>query len=205
MITPIDTNENAFTVLANFISKQEACSVTCSNGHILAIKYDFVPTGDWCERQKNHLQVDFNMPLDIYEDCCYVHDLCYQICNVEKKWCDRLFFECVVRTCKETSPQTNNQNTILKKCDMIGRMLHSTSVSNGCRKFIYMQNKACTCADLRQKAKQLNESKFINNSVILDKLNTLESIISGDNLNTYYDLSEQILLASMHNLTNQQT
>ena len=43
--------------------------------------------------------VDFSSLAD-FEECCYVHELCYVTCNQSKDHCDDIFTECLHEKCK---------------------------------------------------------------------------------------------------------
>ena len=79
--------------------------------------------------------------------CCHVHDACYSICGVSRKFCDDEFSKCLNAVDCGKGQHPNNNNG----CRGNANMLSSGVQMFGCSAFRAAQMDACECFDSKQR------------------------------------------------------
>lgn len=88
---------------------------------------------------------------DALVPCCVVHDACYSVCGIKRKFCDDEFAKCLTEQCRSaTSPQ------LKQECDGSASTMSSGVAMFGCSAFLDAQKERCECADFGTHEKRVD-------------------------------------------------
>lgn len=79
------------------------------------------------------------------ENCCNLHDICYDTCNKDKELCDLDFKRCLYNYC-ETHEKSTVGSIVAKSCKAAAKMLFTGTITLGCRSYLDSQERACYCS-----------------------------------------------------------
>jgi secretory phospholipase A2 len=116
------------------------CRFECAPGQQMRARAGHVPSSNGCGSSS----VKFEPSHSFLEDCCHVHDECYDRCGTGKLKCDDEFKRCLDSQCvdKLDGGEANPEHAVCKQ----SAGLMSLGVRfGGCDSFIKAQENACEC------------------------------------------------------------
>lgn len=85
------------------------------------------------------------MDNDSFEECCNVHDKCYDTCNSVREDCDQNFKECLNDACHLTAIHKKQSRKTLKQCESNADIMYAGAIGLGCSAYKEAQRNACLC------------------------------------------------------------
>ena len=80
-----------------------------------------------------------------FEECCNIHDECYDMCNMSRDQCDNSFRICLSESCAKNNNNNNNNNRHQVKCRHLATMMNFAVRAFGCNSYQRAQGDACLC------------------------------------------------------------
>ncbi|EFX86064.1 phospholipase-like protein A2, group [Daphnia pulex] len=122
---------------------EEDCYVEeCPAGRVRQSNPYFISESNGCGSFGYQWKKDL-LPDEGLEDCCNVHDHCYDECGADKDICDLEFKTCLYSVCKSRKHEwTVNE---LKACKGAAKLMYTATQAFGCKAYQNAQKKACRC------------------------------------------------------------
>lgn len=122
---------------------EEECIYKCPSGTTLIPNENHTRKPNGCGSMGFSLAQD-NLPLPEMQDCCNLHDLCYDTCLEDKELCDKAFQRCLFHSCDQ-SLQLGKDFLSRKKCQVGAKLLYTTTITLGCLSYKEAQKVSCRC------------------------------------------------------------
>jgi len=122
---------------------EEDCeSLNCPNGLMKTRNSSYLPNSDGCGAFGYKWSKE-SLPHEDLEECCNIHDFCYDECGADKDVCDLNFKKCLYKVCK--SQQGVWSDLQMKGCKGAAKLMHTGTLALGCKSYQDAQRNACSC------------------------------------------------------------
>ncbi|CAF1111370.1 unnamed protein product [Brachionus calyciflorus] len=126
-------------------TRVDDCQISCPAGSRLLQKPNHQFSSNGCGSY--NINVDFSvLNMNEFNQCCDVHDFCYETCSETKKRCDSSFDRCLTGYCNKWAIEYNWYSWQKTTCSSVVKLMTLAVENLGCSTYKSSQLNACYCS-----------------------------------------------------------